>query len=134
MILLLFILYALAHGLTNAVCYSRKGAHALTMNEHVLFAVERCLFALALLWADYAFLPRVFEAVAGVLAFSWFHNGAYYLMRDRIARGGRHWWDSWRYQSETDTSRYSFDYKERTLLLLAGLVLLAGCYAVYLTQ
>lgn len=131
MILLLFILYAVAHGITNAVCYSRKGAYALTMNEHILFQVERGLFAGAVLWTDYAFLPRLFEVLAGILIFSWFHNGAYYIMRDKIAQGSRPWWDSWRYQSDTDTSKYSFDFRERTLLALAGLLLLAICYTLY---
>lgn len=132
MILLLFILYAVAHGITNAVCYSQKGAHALTLNEHILFVVERGLFVGALLLVDgYGPMPRLFEALAGILAFSWFHNGGYYIMRSLIARDGRHWWDSWRYQSATDTSKYSFDYKERTLLLLAGLVLLTVCYTIY---
>ncbi|GAB3822125.1 hypothetical protein [Pontibacter rugosus] len=132
MILLLIILYAIAHGLTNAVCYSRKGSYALTMNEHVLFGVERDLLLLTALGATcYAFLPCLFEVLAGLFLFSWFHNGGYYIMRDMIARGGRHWWDSWRYQSKTDTSKYSFDYEERTLLLIVGLVLLVVCYAVY---
>lgn len=133
MILLLFILYAVAHGVTNAICYSRKGAHALTMNEHVLFKVERGIFLIAVVFADYSFLPRLFEAAAGILLFSWFHNGGYYVMRSLIAKDGRHWWDSWRYQSATDTSKYSFDFQERTLLAVAGLLLLAICYALYFT-
>lgn len=135
MILLLLTLYAIMHGFTNAVCYSRKGAYALTMNEHVLFKVEQALPVVALLLSIllYDFLPALFEVVAWLFVFSWFHNGAYYIMRDKIAQGGRNWWDSWRYQSDTDTSKYSFDYQERTLLLIGGLLLLCVCYTLYFT-
>lgn len=131
MIYLLLCIYAHVHGQTNAFLYSVKGAEALPENEHRWLVIERVLFAVCALaglaygvalavstWA--AFNTVLGEVIAGGLAFSFWHNRAYYLMRDRIDGtnyGARH-------QSASSTAKFDFSYTRRRWYMLASVPLL----------
>jgi hypothetical protein len=142
MIYLLLCLYAFKHGQTNAILYSRLGADALPRNEHEDLVQERALLVMSVILASfYPYALVLVEVVAFILAFSFFHNGAYYVMRNRIdwyAIDNTEWkydWDDikalWTHQSPTSTAKLEFSYKERTLLLFASFgILLIGYIAI----
>lgn len=128
MIYFLICLYAKFHGETNAFLYSKKGAEALTDNEHEWLVYERgCMFLAIACAPFYAVLAHFFfeswahilvlyfvEIVCGVLSFSYYHNNNYYLMRDRIdntTHGAKH-------QSPSTTAVMDFNYQERRKLHL----------------
>ncbi|GAA4434629.1 hypothetical protein GCM10023188_25770 [Pontibacter saemangeumensis] len=135
MIYLLLCAYAYVHGQTNAFLYSRKGAEALARNEHRDLTIERGLVAAAVVAACLYSYPLLFvELVAWVLAFSFWHNGAYYVMREKISRGGTisdmGAINAWKHQSPTTTAKLDFTYKLRLWLMLASLAALAVGYGV----
>jgi hypothetical protein len=133
MIYLLLCFYAHVHGYTNAFLYGRKGADSLPGNEHVYLTIERAavwllpiIACLQLMLFGYFLTFRlgvyslVLELVAGAMAFSFFHNGAYYLMRDRID-GTSH---GFCYQSPTSTAVLEFSYTQRAALFYLSCALL----------
>ena len=135
MIFLLGLLYARVHGHTNAFLYSRKGAEAIPENEHEWLTWERIIaygfapvgfvYGAWLGWIGLVLL--FFDLVASVLAFSFFHNGHYNLMRDRI----HDWANGWKYSSPTDTSRYNFTYVQRRNQLYIAAGIMAVGYTVF---
>jgi hypothetical protein len=133
MIYLLLLLYAYKHGQTNAFLYSLKGANSLERNEHVDLVIERGLVVLAVITACFYTLPLLLlELAASILAFSFWHNGAYYVMRHQIARGkdeARYlFWNLWKWQSKSTTARFDFSYKQRLMMKLASIGILIGGY------
>jgi len=136
MIYLLLCAYAYVHGQTNAFLYSRKGADAMARNEHRDLVIERGLVVAAVITGGFYSIPlQIVELTAAILAFSFWHNGAYYVMREKISRGGtisdtgaiR----AWKHQSPTTTAKLDFTYKLRLWMMLASLVVLAATYACY---
>lgn len=134
MIFLLYILYAKLNSEIEAFLYSRKGADALPANEHKwttaarflppMFAVAGLILGIYFGWTGLYII--LVECLASAAGFSYWHNGWYYLMRDRID-GTSH---GWRYQSPTDTAKNQYPYPERVnglkwsvVILIAGVVL-----------
>jgi hypothetical protein len=136
MIYLLLCLYAFKHGQTNAILYSRLGAEALPRNEHEDLVQERALLVTSVIMASfYPYALVLLEVVAFVLAFSFWHNGSYYVMRGTIAFGSKLPFETsknlWKGESKTSTAKLEFSYKERTLLLFASFgILLIGYIAI----
>jgi hypothetical protein len=145
MIYLLMCLYAYVHGQSNALLYGRKGAASLPGNEHRYLVAERVLLVLAFVvgvvygWQGWL-IEMYVEVPAGILAFSFWHNGAYYVMRNRISYFGmmgetREWsWSDiqflWTMQSPSTTARFDLNFTQRLVLLLASLVLLLIGYSL----
>jgi hypothetical protein len=145
MIYLLLCLYAYVHGQSNALLYGRKGAESLPGNEHRYLVAERLVLILTVLtgfvygWQGWL-IEMYTEVPAGILAFSFWHNGAYYVMRNRISYFGmmgetREWswtssWFLWTRQSPTTTARVDLTFTQRLVLLLASLVLLLIGYSL----
>jgi hypothetical protein len=145
MIYLLLCLYAYVHGQSNALLYGRKGAESLPGNEHRYLVAERVLLVLAfvvgVVYGSQGWLIEMYvEVPAGILAFSFWHNGAYYVMRNRIfcydaIQGGwKYTWSDiqflWTLQSSTTTARVDLTFTQRLVLLLASLVLLLIGYSL----
>lgn len=134
MIYFIFCLYAHLHGISNAVLYSRKGADALPGNEHRYLVGERALVLIAGLTGAYyghtgeaygltrqfLFLFTVNECIAAALAFSFFHNRAYYVYRDKI--DGTH--NGPRHKSPTSTADADFSYPVRLTLLIVSIAVM----------
>ena len=135
MIYLLYILYAWLAGHTDAFVYGMKGAGSLPDNEHKWFVKQRILpFLFAMAGFGYGIAFGIYGAIllavdggASVLAYSFFHNGFYNLMRDRM-----HGWSrGWRYTSPSDTSEVNFDYSQRRGMLYASIAILIISYLLY---
>ena len=136
MIYIIFNLYAYVHGQTNAFLYSQKGANALPRNEHIDLTIERCLVAACVLaGCFYSLQLAIVELVASALAFSYWHNGSYNIMRARIKgedtdlRDVRSFY--WRYQSPTSSAWLEFAYKPRRNMFYASLLLLIAAYCLH---
>jgi hypothetical protein len=145
MIYLLLCLYAYVHGQSNALLYGRKGAESLPGNEHRYLVAERLVLILTVLtgfvygWQGWL-IEMYTEVPAGILAFSFWHNGAYYVMRNKISYFGmigKKWKPSWAdvqflwtMQSPTTTARVDLTFTQRLVLLLASLVLLLIGYSL----
>lgn len=135
MIYLLYIIYACLCGQADAFLYARKGAESLPDNEHKwLVRIRIIAFTLAVAGVGYGMLFGLWgfalvalEGVCIVLAFSFWHNGAYNLMRDRVD-GTAH---GWRYSSPTDTSDLNFAYPQRRNMLYASIAILFVGYGLY---
>lgn len=82
----LICLYACLSGIKDAILYCKKGHDAFRWNEHIVFASERGV-VISLLVCGY-FLNKPYQLVnipiAGILAFSFWHNGFYFETRKRI--------------------------------------------------
>ncbi len=136
MIYILICYYAHIHGITNAFLYSRKGAESLPANEHIWLVVERSLLCVGVV-LGYVYgrelfslvgLTLIVEIVSGVLAFSFFHNRSYYLMRDKIDltnNGAKH-------QSDTTTAKLDFDYNKRVMLLYISWAVIIAYVGLYI--
>jgi hypothetical protein len=120
------LLFAAVNGLTDALYYSRKGAHALPWNEHIILVVSRAIFILGMLAGILTPSTNMFwvfvQFASFILAFSFVHNGAYYLFRDKI--DGTNF--GFKHKSPTSTAKLDFTYKQRTMQLIMGLILLIG--------
>lgn len=133
MIYLIYCIYAHVHGETNGFLYGMKGADSLPQNEHRRLVIERSFAAsLSIPAFLYSLLIHnpwlvamviIAELIASALAFSFWHNRSYYLMRDRIdgtMYGARH-------QSPSSTAKKDFTYEERLKMLIAsGVVMMVA--------
>lgn len=131
MIYLLYILYAYLNGSTEAFIYARKGADSLPADEHNWFTAERILLGgavvIGVLYGTFfgtaaALYLVCLESVASAAGFSYWHNGWYYLMRDKID-GTAH---GWKYQSPTDTAKTQLNYQARLKWLYVSFGILAA--------
>lgn len=88
------------------------------VDEHKFFMLYRCMI---LGLAACTVLPWNFLAALPLL-FSFFHNGAYYTMRNKLKPNiyPKKWWD----ESNTTTAKFSFSPITRTLFAVAGVVLI----------
>ncbi len=135
MIYLLYCLFAYLDGLGDGILYSRKGASALPGNEHTYLVARR--FVAALLYAGGFFYGAVMgwkglmllgvDTLCISLAFSFWHNGAYNLMRDKIDGKA----NGWQYSSPTDSSKYNFTYPQRRDMKMASIAILIIGYSLY---
>ena len=135
MIYLIYCLFAYLDGLGDGILYSRKGAQALPGNEHRYLVHRRVAawlmgvggFVYGWLFGLSGALLLTADSIALVLAFSFWHNGAYNLMRDKIGNTV----NGWRYTSPTDTSEWNFDYSQRRGMLYASIAILIISYLLY---
>jgi hypothetical protein len=135
MLYLTLLLYALVDGAGNAITYSCKGANAFTWNEHIVWVIARLLVIVSFVMGAYMgyhaqgqaalWMGLGIEALAGGLAFSFFHNGIYAETRDEIGEDKYSLQQNWKYSSPTDTSRFNFTYKQRLWMFICSLVLMA---------
>ena len=144
MIYLFFILWAKLAGEVEAFLYSQKGSHALEDNEHKWLMWQRYSFGLMalvgglyvwLLGFPMALLLGFSEGIAAKLAFSFFHNGWYSVMRARIK--GRPLENTavysfyWRYTSPSDSSKINFNFVQRRNKFYISLAVLVITYTLY---
>lgn len=135
MIYLLYCLFAYLDGQGDGILYSRKGAAALPGNEHT-YLVKRRVAAFLLASGGFVYgaifgwqgvLLLAVDSIALVLAFSFWHNGAYNLMRDKIGSTS----NGWQYSSPTDTSKYNFSYPQRRNMFYLSVAILVIAYFVF---
>lgn len=139
---ILFTVYAGLNGITEAILYSGKGSKAFKINEHIIFRSKDALvYAMVLVsmfttvW--YADVQRLslwnviillinytILMFSNTLAFSLWHNWAYYWARKRIDQPNIE--NPFKYQSDTSTAKNDFNYVERrNMAIVGGLILTA---------
>ena len=135
MIYLLYCLFAYFDGQGDGILYSRKGASALPGNEHTYLVMRR--FVASLLYAGgfcygatmgwKGLMLLGVDTLCIALAFSFWHNGAYNLMRDKIGGTTK----GWQYSSPTDTSKYNFTYPQRRNMFYLSVAILVIAYFAF---
>lgn len=111
---LLVIAFASCEGITHAILWSRKGAHAFKWNEHKVFVVQRLLFGAAAL-----FTASPWALYAGAFAYPFFHNGFYYTYRDKI--DGTYPKRFWAH-STSSTAKLNFTVRFRLVMFVISLL------------
>lgn len=143
MIYLLYTLYAYLDGQTDAFLYSGKGAHSVEENEHSWLVTKRIIafaftpigFTYALLFGWQAVFLIALEGIGSALAFSFWHNGAYNIMRARIngntIKNADVYKYHWQYSSPTDTSKLNFTYPQRFQMVIASIITILVSYICF---
>jgi hypothetical protein len=114
-------LYAATSGVKDAILWSKTGAEAFKWNEHIIFVIERILICICLFLVLALQLYQLFIVVlAFFFSFSFWHNGFYYMARNRIEKSvyPMGFWS----ESYTSTSVLEFSTVQRSLLKIASLV------------
>ena len=128
--LVLFILYSLCEGIREAFYFHYKMETTTSVNimdEHGLFAVQRGIMLVALsiisiLYVDdYKFLYGIGTFLTCSLAFSFFHNGIYYTVRNNLNENLYE--DKWLDQSYTTTAKFSFNFTVRIIMFICSLII-----------
>jgi len=120
-LILIFVCYSLLQGFIDAHTYHYQNTSSSPggLNLHPFLSTIRG-FILILI---YFICNHILFIVGLVLIFSFFHNGMYYLTRNKLDPNlyKKKWMDS----STTSTSFFEFDFVERILLMASGMVLIA---------
>lgn len=113
--------------------------HKTTWNTHIPLVILRVFVWILIAYTiDVRIETRIIYVVAMWLMFSFWHNGTYYVMQyyynsvhygvafhrlyiKRLFDNLLHYWT---YQSPTSTAKYDLNFKQRTLSLISGIILL----------
>jgi hypothetical protein len=126
MIFILYIvclIYPCVSGVKDAVLWSKKGADAFPLDEHLIFIVERLTFAGCVLVAGCMHLSIMdiyVTLVCWSLAFPFFHNGFYYVGRNKIDKAYKGFFSD----SVTSTSMVNFTAPLRVAMLIISILIL----------
>jgi hypothetical protein len=117
---LLLLLFPCIEGFIHAILYSKKGADAFPGNEHISFNIMRAnVFAIFIAgrlcesWEDILLILLCFP-----LAYSFLHNGFYYITRRRIDVPSYHWFSN----STHNSARINYGPLERTIMFIVAMV------------
>lgn len=117
-----FIVWASSLGYIEAILYSKKGAEAFKINEHIVYTISRIsVMIMVLLSHLYSGQFNIWYAcLSCLLSFSFWHNGTYYETRKLIDVS------YYRFTSNSKTSSawIELNYKTRLSLKLIGLIIL----------
>ena len=122
-IILGLIIYALIEGHKDAYLEHHRSTSANPdyKNLHPLFAVTRILIGVLIFF--YINLPILiglsFLLCLGLI-FSWFHNGNYFLTRNKLTPNI--YKKKWKDESTTSNAILEFNYIERSILLILGII------------
>ncbi len=122
---LIFVIYAMIEGFREGFYWFFKG-NSRKKSEfeiHPIFAAQRGM-VLALLALNVFLLTDITSSLINVLSnallFSFFHNGVYYLTRNKL--DSNIYQLGWRDQSTTSTAKMTnfFNYRNRTICAIIG--------------
>jgi hypothetical protein len=111
--------YAIAEGIMNAAVFAHGNTNHPYNVHHYLNAPRAVVFAFMLLvyLSGHSLAHTASMALSMMLVFSYWHNGAYYVVRGMID------WDEYNFfsQSTTTTARISLDFIARLWLWVVGM-------------
>lgn len=126
-------------GFNEAILYSGKASNALsedffTDNEHVTLRAQDAFICIVIVFYFIAgvsiegirdsMIFLISNMVGFVLNFSFFHNWFYYVGRNEIDQKIK---SSLTYQSKTSTAKREFNFVQRSIMLILGIiVIIAG--------
>lgn len=105
----------LSEGLSHAILWSKRGTDSFRWNEHVVFVIMRAGIAISAVVQS-----SVWTIVAWILAYSFLHNGTYYVGRARIDGAYPKGWAGWFAKSKSSSAKLELGPVGRTLLFVAG--------------
>lgn len=112
-------------GVSDGLYYSRRGAESFDWDEHAFLMLVRGWFIMygpMFYFLVSGWLEMLVLVVSSILVFPFYHNGFYYLSRNKIDPRvyEKGFWDE---PSKTSTSKINFSLKQRVILFVAGIII-----------
>ena len=125
LILALFICYSIIEGMREGIYYHYKIKTFHTdLGEHNLFTVQRSIVGLFILgiftYMNNNFVHGCFEILPLVFMFPYFHDGAYYMVRNDA--DNKIYKKRWKDDSSTSTAVLEIKYPYRLVAFIFGLI------------
>jgi len=127
--LILFFAYSIIEGKREAYYYHNSNllqGKGVKENIHSLFFIQRAIFTTSLLFICNNPKSALTMLVSFILIFSYFHNGMYYLTRNKLDKDI--YTKKWSDESTSSTAKIEINYKQRTISLIIGLLLYSLLY------
>ncbi len=115
--------YFCLSGIKDAILYSRLGADMFSWNEHLVYALERGVIMCAIIYAtQVSLLDSIVVCFVGLLSFSFWHNGFYYMARKDVP--------GYRFNSNSTTSTAVFEFSWSVRLTM--FIISISAYILYI--
>ncbi len=128
-----FVIYTIYEGFIQGFLYhyknqmGRKATENENYNLHGVYVIQRLIVSVILclcisLYSSVCDAGLFLLTIA--LCYSFFHNGMYYLTRNRLQEGAVLYPKGWKDHSETSTAKFNLSWRLRFVLFLGSITML----------